>query len=362
MPSLFKLNTSHKPGQTVQKFDTLIWTERYTAAGDFKIICLDDVSILTALPTGVLISHTDTNQVMIVENHWIKRNKEKKLEVTVSGRSFETFAEERVTNGTRQGLYDTSVDNVAITETFASAPAENVARDLLRYSLESPYANADDAVANVSIKLVIREPDAPMAHVIKRGDVYKQVLELLGIANAGVKVVRPNGTQNTLDLVVYDGLDLTLGPQAVIFYAQNDDLVEPEYFWSIKGYKNYAQISTHTDARLYRHRDITANLQGLDRRIIYVEADDLEGSYTPGTSTDVVAGRGQSELDAHKKVALLSAKVSETAKPKFKIHYDVGDLVKAFGEFATAQNMRVTEHILTVDKDGIRGYPSLSAV
>lgn len=267
-----------------------------------------------------------------------------------------------MTKGTLQGLYDLTTDENALTETFASAPAENVVRDLLRYALESPYATADDAVSNVSIKLVIRDPDAPMEHVIKRGDVYRQALELMGIANAGIRVVRPNGTQNTLDLVVHDGIDRTFGAAAVIFYAQNEDLVEPEYLWSIKDYKNYAQVATHTDARLYRHRDLTANRQGLDRRVLYVEADDLEGDYTPGTPTDVLAGRAQGELDGHKKIVLLSAQVSDTAKPKFKIHYDVGDLVQAFGEFAAAQNMRVTEHILTVDKDGIRGYPSLSAV
>ena len=58
----------------------------------------------------------------------------------------------------------------------------------------------------------------------------------------------------------------------------------------------------------------------------------------------------------------MQAKISQTAKPKFKINYDVGDLVTCFGDFGTVQKMRVTEHVLTVDKDGIQGYPTLNIV
>lgn len=92
---------------------------------------------------------------------------------------------------------------------------------------------------------------------------------------------------------------------------------------------------------------------------MYVDANDIEGTIA-NTGSDVIYARGQSEMDDHKKIALLQAKISTTARPKFKVHYDVGDLVRVFGEFATAQTMRVTEHILTVDKKGMRGYPSLS--
>lgn len=356
MPVLFKLNAAQKPGDSIPKFDTLIWTERYKTAGDFKLVIEDDISQLVSTPPGTLLSHTDTNEVMIVEDHEIKRDKDKRLFLTISGRSLETFAENRTTLGTRSPLYDPTTDE-AVVETTAVLPAENVARDILRYCLESPYANSDDSIPNMAIKLAIREPDAPLSHVIKRGHVYAQVMELLGIANAGIRCVRPNGSQNTLDLVIHDGIDRRA---TVTFYAQNEDLTDTNYFWSIKNYKNLAQVSTHSDARLYQHRNLVGVLKGLLRRVMYVEADDLEGDYTPGTSTDVLAGRAQGALDEHQFIVLLSANVSESAKPKFKIHYDVGDIITAFGEFSPAQAMRVTEHILTVDKDGTRGSPSLA--
>jgi Siphovirus ReqiPepy6 Gp37-like protein len=354
---VFKLDANHFPSDTVSKFKSLVWTERYDSAGEFQLLVEDDVRILSLLPEGTLISHTDTTNVMIVETHQVHRDKKKKLNVMVSGRSFETFAENRVTEGSKVGLYD-ALDE-AIVEVFPAETAENVARNILRTALQPGDASAEDAINNLFVYLSIREPDSPLDHVVKRGQVYARVLEFLKIANAGIKTVRPTVVGGTLDLVIHDGLDIR---SSVVFYARNEDLEDAKYLWSNKGYKTHAQVSTYSDARLHRHRDLVSDVTGLERRVLYVEADDLEGDFTPGTSTDVLAGRGQNALDENKRTTLLSAKVTLKARPKFKINYDIGDLVTAHGEFSTIQSMRVTEHILTVDENGVRGYPSLSAI
>lgn len=353
---LFKLTSTQQPGDTIQNFETLAWVERYKEAGDFQLVVKNEVSILTALPLGVLISHTDTKEVMIVENHEINRDAEKNLLITVSGRSFETFAENRIT-----GAYDLSIVNPAGGATYiqflSSRTSAAAASTLLKAGLEPGTALAADAITNLLVQTDIRVFDTAMEHVVKRGDVYSRVLEFLDLAGAGLKTIRPNGAQTTMNLVISDGLDLRT---SLIFYAQYEDLDDAKYFWSIKGYKNYTMIAAHIHARTYRHRDVLVDVTGLDRRVLYTAADDLEGTYSPPTATDVVASRAQSALDENKKVSLIQAQISKTAKPKFKIDYDVGDLVTVFGEFGTAQSMRVTEHILTVDKDGMRGFPSLT--
>lgn len=353
----FKLNSSHKPADTIQDFASLVWTERYQTESDFQLVVNNDVRILTALPIGSLVSHTDTNCVMIVENHEISRTADKKLVINVSGRSLETFLENRVVTACLFGLYDVTTED-AIVQTITAA-AEEAARQLISNAVVTGVAPTNEDIPNVATYLVIRDPDVSMTHVIKRGTVYARVMDLLGICNAGLKTVRPNGLQTTMDLVIYDGLDLLT---SVIFYAQYEDLVDAKYFWSNKGYRNYAAVAAHFYSRQYRHRDIPAPLSGLDRRILYVEADDLEGIYSPPVANDVIVARAQSALDEHKRISLLQAKISDTAKPRFKIDYNIGDLVTVFGEFSTAQAMRVTEHILTIDTEGMRGYPSLSAV
>lgn len=357
---IFKLlDSSYLPGDTIQNFDpesgdTLAWVERYQTAGDFKLEMKNEVAMLSKLPLGTLISHTDTTEVMIVENHEIDRKSDKSLKVTISGRSFETFAENRVTTGSGVALETGGVANV---ETTASLPSSTIARNLLRTGLQPGTATADDAIPNLLAYEVMQVLDTAMAYVVKRGDIYGRVLEFLKICDAGIMTIRPNGAQTTLDLVVHDGIDRS---DSIIFYAQNEDLDDAKYFWSAKGEKNYAQIAAKIYARLYRDRNVATNQTGLNRKVMYVEASDLEANYTPPTASDVISSRGQTEIDNRLRISLLQAKISKFARPKFKFDYDVGDLVTVFGDFGVAQAMRVTEHILTVDKDGIRGYPSLN--
>jgi hypothetical protein len=353
----FRLDSSYYPSTSIDEFDTFIWNEKYQEAGDFKVVCKDDISILSVLPKGSLCSHTDTKQVMIVEDHEIKRDKDKKLLVTVTGRSFEIFADERVTVGAQTGLYNSGT-NAAQPQTITAA-AENAAYQLLVAAFVSPTVPTADAVPNISVVLDVRVFDTVMTHIIQRGQVYERVMELLKLASAGIRTERPISPDTTLDVIIHDG---DVKTDTVVFKAQNEDLDDAEYFSSIKDYKNYAQITTHTTARTYQHRDIVTPLTGLDRRVLYVEANDIEGSFAVPTSTDAVATRAQQALDQHKLLYLVSAKISETAKPKFKIDYDIGDLVTVYGEFAPAQTMRVNGHILTVDDKGMRGYPSLSAI
>ena len=352
----FKLNSSYKPSTTVnlKDTDTLIWTERFSTEGDFKLVMEDDISILTTLPKGSLISHTDTRQVMIVENHLVERDDEKKLKTTITGRSFEIVADQRATLGSAQPLYDGAGDSIV--ESYTGTP-EAVATLILTSGLEPGTASADDAIPNLDVTSVIRDPDVSGERIIQRGQLLPAVRGLLNISKAGLKTIRPLGSETTLKLVVHDGLDRTA---SVIFYASNEDLEDPQYFSSITNYKNYAQIAAHDHARLYRHKDVATTQSGLNRRVLYVDANDIEGAFGSPTNTDVVATRGQAELDEHKEISLMSAKISINAKPKFKLNYDIGDLVKVFGEWNVVQTMRVTEHILTLDKTGIRGYPSLT--
>lgn len=353
---IFKLDNDYLPSTSVKEFKTAIWTERYDIAGDFKIVAEDDISLLTLLPKGTLISHTDTLEVMQVETHNVVRNEEKKLLVTVSGRSVETFSENRPTEGSDLSL---ETEGVANTEVLLATPSCHAAAHILKYKLEPGTASTDDEIPNLLVVESVTTHDAAMDHPVKRGSVYSQLLEFLKMSKTGVKSVRPNGVQTTLNLVVHDGVDRTT---SVIFYAQYEDLRDAEYLTSIKNYKNYARVAGKVATRLHRHRDLGSDLTGWDRRILYVDANDLEDEFTSPTTTDAMAGKGQAALDENRALSLISATISETARPKFKRDYEVGDIVTVYGEFSESQAMRVTEHILTVDETGVKGYPALTAI
>lgn len=347
---LFKLvNSTWLPGARVKDFESLIWTERYQTAGDFQLIVKDDVSILTALPLDTLISHTDTKEVMIVENHEIDRDSKKKLIVTVTGRSLETFTENRLTTGSSTALESAGVANV---ETVTGT-SENIAANLIT----TAFTPVPDQIPNISVSVVARVPDASYSQVLKRGDIYTRLLEFLQLGNYGIKITRPLVAGNPMAFIIHDGLDLSA---TVIFKAQNEDLDNAKYLWTKKDSKNYATVAAKNFVHEYRQRDLLSDVTGLNRRSLYVEAQDLDGAYAFGSTDGVVSSRAQNELSFHPLITLMQGVVAKTAKSKFKIDYDIGDLVTVSGEFGLVQPMRVVEHILTKDKNGIQGYPSLA--
>lgn len=377
---LFRLTPDiYHPSDTVQKFESLAWIERYREAGDFQLRAIDDTSILDILPIDSLVSHTDTREVMIVENHEIIRDPKKRLLVTISGRSLETMAENRTTPDSQLPFWNATQTVETPVVIFPNDPATVAALILqMRFQGAPPayvgnplefyfYAPTGQIVPNIICYASLDRPKDSANYPMKRGELYKVVLELLASADAGIKVNRPItnpalGSEPKLYFVVYDGEDLT---EEVVFYAAREDLDSATYFQSHKGYKNYATIAAlrHSIPE-YQSLALTAPEVGFKRRILYVEAQDLKmhpDNYVPDVNgPDAVSTRAQGELDHNGKISLMDAKISITAKPKFKIDYDVGDLVSVFGEFGTKQIFRVSEHILTVDKDGQKGYPTLS--
>lgn len=353
---LFKLDADYLPGETIKQFDTLVWTERYLTAGEFKLIVENDLTTLKTLPVGTLISHTGTHEVAVVEDYEIE-TVDKTLTLTLTGRMFETFGENRVTNGSLEPVNDGSGN--AIIEVLSGMSTAEVAEALFKYGLEPGTATTDDEVPNLLVVKTVVFEDDPADYQVQRGDIYTRALEFLTVGGCGIKTRRPNGAQTTLDLVIHDGVDRT---ETVIFYAQNQDLTDAKYFGSIRKKRNYAQISGKTATRLYRDRNLGVDLTGLDRRVIYEEASDLEGAFSPPSDTDELASRAQRVIDSRRTLSIMQATISENAKPKYKFDYDIGDVVTVFGDFNVTSAMRVTEHILTIDKDGIKTFPSLSAI
>lgn len=359
---VFRLHdVNFQPLGSAPKFETLTWTERYQSAGDFQLVVEDDISILTLFSLNSIISHSETKEVMIVENHEIDRDINKKLKVTISGRSIETFAEARVTAGTEQPLYvvdGTSGNDVAVTEDIGPGTPSQLAVNLFQ-SRVSGGTEEEDSWLNTLVSADMHITETSLSsYILQRGDVYPRLIELLKLSDAGVKNVRPTGTTTALNVVIHDGADLT---DSVIFYAAYEDLDDAKYFSSIKDFRDFAWVQGKYSSRVVMARGMTDYfaLWGRDRRYISAPAQDLEDTLVPGPTPDAWTSRGRNVLDQHATISILSATISPTARPKFKIHYDVGDLVTVFGEFDTAQAMRVTEHILTADKQGVRGYPSL---
>ncbi len=357
---IFTLNkTTYTNGEIVNDIDTKLWVERYRDPGEFKITCKPTDKLRTQLSRGTLISHLDTLDVMMVEDHEIEEDSEGTSIMTVTGRSVDSFFENRMAIPNNFGLKNVGTEAIFLYD-FFSATSWSQAASLLNDQIRSPLVAAQDALPNVSIfSNSVTATETPKERVVDRAQLdvaFKNILEQTDI---GIRVERPNGGFGNLAFILHNGTDVS---NFVRFDYAAGDFDKAKYFWSIRTLKNGVQVVGKYQASITR----PVGLTGWDVRMLYVNAEDYDVNPTTPTEIDAgtrkLASRGQEELGKNKETQLLEATISTTCKPQFRKDYNIGDVVYVVGNYGISQKMRVVEFAQTEDESGISGYPTLKSL
>lgn len=351
---LFKLNPStFLESDVIEGWSSLIWTERYTDAGDFTLITPDIEKTRALIPEGSLLAIDGSREVMSVENSEIKKTEGKGEILTVTGRTFETILEARaVLNG---------VAPVTFIRTGATA-----ALLLIQLNAITGASNSSDVIPNVTAGVTIGATLPSESYRFdQQSDVYSKMIEILRGDNLGIKNVRPL-TSGALDIRIYDGKDRTsdntAGNTKVILDYTRGDLVEGSYLFTNKDYRNIAYVNSPIGFRVVAAPGVSTAISGYARRVLHVDASDLTD---PGSDTVATAlnKRGKVELAAHNKRAFLDGKMSLSAKYKYGTDYNLGDKLTAKGRYKILQDMFVTEYIRSWAESGeFTSYPTLTQI
>lgn len=343
-----------------------MWIERYRDAGEFTITAPVSSGLRTGLPLGSIISHTETQELMIVESHEISDTIDGDVNIVITGRSFETFMEQRVLsfNGVSgAGGFPIPPDQSVPTYYFLGAgkPAEH-AVELMEWHLYDGGIITTQHIPNLrTVSTVPGTVGDSTTREMEIQDLYSAVMELLAIDDLGIRSVRPgplSGLPSSSDLgfIIHKGEDKTA---EVAFDHASGDIRNGQYLWTIKQKKNMT-LAQGVTYRAIKDGDPTA--YGYDIRIGYVKADDIDtGDFT--TETDALLARSDSYLATHKEKNIQRVEVTPTTnRLRYRKDYDVGDLVAVTGNYDTAGIMRVVEHVEIVDETGQSSYPTLEAV
>ena len=93
---LIVLDTSLKMLSVLDTFESLIWTERFSAYGDFEVYTSINDSVLEILKDDYYLWLKESDQTMIVEDRKIESDAENGNHFTVTGRSLESILERRI--------------------------------------------------------------------------------------------------------------------------------------------------------------------------------------------------------------------------------------------------------------------------
>lgn len=346
-------------GVFLPRFETVTWVERYRDAGEVTIESKPEAGIRDLLPEGSLVSHPDSDEIMIIETHTLPDNPGEEPLMRTYGRSFETFLTNRIVGSNREFPHNSVPGEFGLATSTSSSQAVRLVE---YHTLAAQLFDRRNALSYFAVHSTVPKPGTQERRNVSRGTVYDGLLNILAVDNLGVRTVRPRGTEDRVILEIHAGRDR----HGVIFSTVEGEIDSAEYLWSKKGVKNCALVTGRWVEILVD--DVGA--RGLSRRMMYVDASDIDERFeaypTGAALTDVKAAlrsRGREALAKQKAVALSQA----TAAPfqpgsVYGTDYVVGDIVTVVGKFAGPKQMRVSEYVHIQDNEGEQGYPSFAEV
>lgn len=365
------------------KTDTLVWTERFQAVGDFELTTQSVSSVMKLLPERSMCTLLDTKEVMWVDSHSVETNSEGVDELTVKGRTLDWFLMNRIWQNAPYGKKVVMAKKYSVrqaVETWVwNAICNGTGNDRIVTSASYPAANQ---IPNVVVTdSVPPSSDGPnLARKVGNGYVYDQMFTFLTSGQIGVRIIRPSGTKghkvhidadgtfnadsvtviDDLRFDFYKGRDLS---NRVVFSWKAGHLDDPSYFKSSENLKTGAFVDGDPRDHYYTDPDVVAGTNaGWNRMDAYVDG----GSKDTGVDIDDFEESLEDQgLRAVRKdgahIDSLDATISPFINFKYGRDYRLGDRVLVQGRYGVNEKKWVTEFIRAQDGGGYRAYPTLSS-
>jgi len=356
---LLTLDSNYQPSELVERYGSLIWTERYFTTGDFQLKTTDVERMIKLLPLESCVTIRESTVPMVVELHEIKKTITGAPEVTIKGRSFDSVLERRAAV---KGLGDIRVEWVEARAKESDA-AYQVIRQIIGdvgrppLSPQLPINSENDALPMVDLTLPADYEDVPAEtkdYEIKPGNLYTVARELMTINRRGMKAVRPAPGGNKIAIEIYNGADLH---DEVVFDARFDQFEDSTYLLSYAGSTNWGYVFSKTDSQTVP-KTTSPEPTGLERRVLYLDISSEEGVETE----EARRTRGLMELYKFNNTARYDGQISQQIADKYNLPvtggYSLGDILRLDGEYGLSTNVRVTEFIRSDDNTGSKAYPT----
>lgn len=370
---LLTLDSNYQPSELVERYASLIWTERYSKSGDFQLVTTDVERMLNLLPLESMVTIRESTVPMLVEVHKIEKSITGAPVLTVTGRTFETVLERRAAIKVPQPWLGLTAREPWIETLKKEADAAYQAirqtiGDLAQSSLSLP-AVSPMMVAEDTFPMIELIPPADYGVTgaeelyeieIKPGNLYTIIMELLATNHHGLKAVRPILGSNKVGIEIYNGADLT---NVVVFDAKFDQFETATYLLSYTASTNMAYVFSKTQGVMISKTDVLSPgsppvASGLDRRVIFVDISGEEGTDT----LEARRTRGLIELYKYNATALFDGQISQQVAAGYNRDYFLGDIIRLDGEYGLSKNVRVAEFIRSDDSTGSKAYPTFETI
>lgn len=358
---LYTLNNLWERTAVVDRFTSLIWTERWAGYGEFELTlpATPENRALFAINTPLAIDKS--YRVMLVEQVEGKYSDDDVL--TVKGRSLEAFLMNRVARNSGQSLTASpkwvySNTPQAVGEYMLNTAFINTADALPRLFLGQGPVPADTITAIETNTVTWEQPPT---------DMYEAMVTLCSQYELGFRMLRDPGA-NQVFVKVYTGVDRTNQQRVttfpnIIFSRDLDNFVDVTELTSNVAHKTHAQVmSPQGYVEVYANGGVVDSY-GLAKRTMPVIADAVPGVSSPSAAqvTQYLTRVGQTALGQQRLLRYFDGQAAQMNGYVYQTDYWLGDIVEIRSVDGERGYRRVSEQIFVSDEEGERNYPTLAA-
>lgn len=333
-------------------YESFIWTERYSKAGDFEIYLPVTKELLDQIKIGYYLYLEESDRLMIIETLKIQTNARTGNRLRITGRSLEMLLGRRIiwSMTTLDGYLDGQIKKL-LNENIISPTDSN--RRISNFSYQT---TSDSAITAMQIRSQYT------------GDnIYDVITSICDERKIGFKVTFER-TRNGFVFSLYAGKDRSYDQstnEPVEFSPSFDNLIDSNYMYQDLDYRSMALISGMDQAENRKRTTVFVDTStGLDRRELYIDARDLQQE--EGTSdADYLAELSQraiEKLSEYKIESSFEGTMETQVSQTFNKDYFLGDIVYVENEYGIGSKCRVTELIRSNSQEGYKEYPTFEMI
>ena len=363
---VYILDNQFRRDSVTDRFESLIWSERFFEKGDCQLTVESTSANRNLFLPDSYLAMNLSNRVMKIDSLEDVSDNQGRSLLKIGGSSLESIFEDRIVINPALKAWSSAEDfnavwpikktpQAALNEIFQAICVNNVRNpsdNLTNYDTGSFYPNDTNP-----------KPTSSLQFEFPQTNLYDILVEICQIYNLGFRFVRHPVT-SLLYFNIYSGRDRT-STQTVdtpIIFSQNlENLLDSSHLRKTEDVKNVAYVYNKKNfMEVVYPPNGNTSIKGFERKVLYVDATDIDLEVSDSTYMNVVRQRGQEELAKHRNVELLDGQLPENINYVYGRDYNLGDLVELRSVDGLTNRMRVTEQIFVDDADGERAYPTLT--
>jgi hypothetical protein len=365
------MNRGFLPQDEIDKFESVIWTERYYGDSEVELITAATPDMIKKLPEGIFLGLKGSKEVMLLDTVDIEKGA---LKLTGAGlvpwlnnRFIRVTAAHADQYWNMEGL----------------TPGHAIAFAVEWMCIDGPFmaGSWDMGIPNPQ-QLVVPglsiggydDSGAIVPLAVPYGPVYDAIRAIGTTYEIGMRITleSANDAGYSLQFRSYKGIDRTTDQSVyppVRFSPQMDTLTDIAEVQSIASYKNVAySFASAIDPTLNLTGAPGSNSSpgtatGFDLRAVMTFESDITTDLVnsdPNALLNLLNARAALALNNNRSIQTVDGQIVSLHQFQYGADYTLGDIIEVQGNSDVVQKSRVTEYIRSQDSTGEKAYPTVA--